>query len=98
MLRDLYSNQNVTSTMYLSSKLHAITLEEGILMSKLIHKTKEVTSQMAGLGEHLDDTRIVQLMLNVLPNSHKRFIQYVISQNKMPMVTKLTNNLLYEEQ
>jgi hypothetical protein len=83
--------------MYLSSKLHAITLEEGILMSKLIHKIKEVTSQMAGLGEHLDDTWIVPLMFNALPSSHKGFIQFVISQNEMPLLTKLTNKLLYEE-
>ncbi len=67
-------------------------------MLKLIHKIKEVTNQMASLGKRLHDMRIVQVMPNVWPSSHKRFIQSMISQNEIPSVTKLTNKLLYEKQ
>jgi len=67
-------------------------------MLKLIHKIEEVTNQMASLGKRLHDMRIVQVMPNVWPSSHKRFIQSMISQNEIPSVTKLTNKLLYEKQ
>jgi hypothetical protein len=37
--------------MYLTEKLHSINLEEGNPMLELIHKIKEMTTQMVGLGE-----------------------------------------------
>jgi hypothetical protein len=42
--------------MYLMEKLHSIHLEEDNLMLELIHNIKEMTTQMVGLGEWLEDT------------------------------------------
>jgi hypothetical protein len=37
-------------------KLHSINLEEGNIMLELIHNIKEMTTQMVGLDEWLEDT------------------------------------------
>jgi hypothetical protein len=50
--------------MYLMEKLHSIHLEEDNLMLELIHNIKEMTTQMVGLGEWLEDTWIMHIMLN----------------------------------
>jgi hypothetical protein len=45
----------------------------------------------------MDDSKVVQIIINALPESYDGFINYFMGQDELPTMDKLTNELLFEE-
>ncbi len=61
--------------MFLFNKLRAIMFDEGIMMTILVRKLKEITTQLVQIREHVLETKMLQITFNGLPESYERFIQ-----------------------
>jgi hypothetical protein len=73
-------------------------MEEVTPIPDFLRKIKEISTQLASIGEILEETRSVQITLNALPNSYESFIQAVLGADEMPTFDKLSGKLLLEEQ
>lgn len=62
-------------------KLHSLTLEEGTSATKYI---KQLTIQLANVGEFVSKSRKVQIMFGVLPNTYEMFIQSTLIIDELP--------------
>ncbi len=49
--------------------------DEGIMMTILVRKLKEITTQLVQIREHVLETKMLQITFNGLPESYERFIQ-----------------------
>jgi hypothetical protein len=45
----------------------------------------------------MDDSKVVQIIINVLPESYDGFIDFIMGQDELLMMDKLINELLFEE-
>jgi hypothetical protein len=45
----------------------------------------------------MDDSKVVQIIINALPESYDGFINSFMGQDELPTMDKLTNELLFEE-
>jgi hypothetical protein len=49
---------------------------------------------MVNVGDPMDDANVIQIMLNALPNNYGSFIQFVISQDEVSSLEKISRKLL----
>jgi len=45
----------------------------------------------------MDDSKVVQIIINVLLESYDGFIDFIMGQDELLMMDKLINELLFEE-
>jgi hypothetical protein len=51
--QELFGNQNVDRTLYLTNKLHSMKMEEGFPITNFIRSIKELTIQLISVGESI---------------------------------------------
>jgi hypothetical protein len=58
---------------------------------------KDITSQLAAIGERIPDSKLVQIVMKALPDGYDSFLQHYTTAGCFPTMTELQNNLLLEE-
>lgn len=72
--QELFGNQNVVRTLYLTNKLHSMKMEEEFPITNFIRSFKELTVQLISIRGSIYDNMIVHIALNFLPTSYENFV------------------------
>ncbi len=66
-------------------------------MIEFLKFIKELKTQLAIVGEKVEDAILIHIMLNELSPTYEGFIQTIITQDPLSSFEKLVKKLLYEE-
>lgn len=62
-------------------------------MSNFLFIVKDLLGQIVGVGHVTKDEDVVLIILNVLSNSYKKFVQGVLGQRMLPIFDQLMSKL-----
>lgn len=81
----------------LIQKLYNMKINMGTSVNDFIWDIKDVVTQLASVGEVIQEEKMVQVMLGALPNSSESFIEGLLTQDQLPSFGNLVGKLLLDE-
>ena len=97
MLRSLYEPRQSARKLMLNHKLYNMKMNMGTSVNDFIWGIKDVVTQLASVGEVIQEKEMVQVMLGALPNSSESFIERLLTQDQLPSFGILVGKLLLDE-
>ena len=96
-LKNLFESQGNARRLLLKSRLHALQLEEGGSVFDMLKEVREITNQLAAIGECISDEDIIENILNSLLESYEGFVSSITYRENAPSFVEFTSLLLHDE-
>jgi len=97
-LKSLYETTDANRVLFLKTKLMSIKMEANEGVSKFISRIKDLSDNLAAIGEEVDSTDQVTIALKGLLPDYRVFISALAAREKPPNFVDLTGILLQEEE
>ena len=96
-LRSLYETSGNARRLLLKSNLYNLKLEEGGSVAEFLKEVNDVSNQLVAIGEAVSNDKVVEHVLNALPESYEYFVSTIGLRDQLPDVNTLTGLLLHDE-
>jgi hypothetical protein len=85
----LYQSGNANRKLILKHQLRSIEMSNSYTVANYLMGISQVIDQLVAIGEAIDDTELVNVILNGFPESWEPFVQGIYAREKLPPFDRL---------
>ena len=97
-LETMYEVKNTASLLHLLQRFFTIKMNEGDSIATHINKLRELTEQLASIGEEISDLYFVMTLLGSLPESYQTLVVTLGTQDPKQLTLEMVTAMLMQEE
>ena len=97
-LETMYEVKNTASLLHLLQRFLTIKMSEGDSIATYINNLRELTEQLASIGEEILDLYFVMILLRSLLESYQTLVMTLGTQDPKQLTLEMVTNMLVQEE